>query len=385
MQDKVVWRCLNCLSNKALCTLKLIIAIKKLRTMTKKIIDSAIRCLLLLGFVFVCGCSKSKIYTTENLANITLKSTVAITMQDKDRQIYTLGSGAIIDNGVVVTNLHVIAGAPFGFIQLPNDPQKYNIEGYLAFDKENDIALIYVPSIQGKSFKLQTNLPKVGGKIYAAGNPHGLAGTFSEGNVSAIRVIENKNMIQITAPISPGSSGGPIVNSNAELLGIAVGCISDGQNLNFAIPASYIVTLLKIKSEPRKLDLLRENKSNSNSKDSMLTNGLIVRKIKWGIEFIDDGFGISEISIYNKLNVRVSNIKMIFILYDNGGIPIDYDTLTLLPDNEIGIEPGLAQIFRIAYKPPTYNYVAKSKYELKLVSHKGDSCVYRILDFTIIN
>jgi hypothetical protein len=76
------------------------------------------------------------------------------------------------------------------------------------------------------------------------GNPHGLEGTFSAGIVSSIRRVDDDALLQITAPISPGSSGGPIVNSKGEVVGIAVASLVEGQNLNFAIASKRLGGLL---------------------------------------------------------------------------------------------------------------------------------------------
>jgi len=77
------------------------------------------------------------------------------------------------------------------------------------------------------------------------GNPKGLEGTFSVGNVRAIREIKGQQMVQITAPISPGSSGGPVVDAYGRAVGISTAQLEQGQNLNFAVPASHLVALMK--------------------------------------------------------------------------------------------------------------------------------------------
>jgi hypothetical protein len=84
----------------------------------------------------------------------------------------------------------------------------------------------------------------VADKVYAIGNPRGLEGTFSEGLVSSIRRGDGAAMLQITAPISQGSSGGPVFDDRGRVVGVAVGMLEAGQNLNFAIPADYLEALL---------------------------------------------------------------------------------------------------------------------------------------------
>jgi len=88
----------------------------------------------------------------------------------------------------------------------------------------------------------KNNRDAVGDVVYVAGNPEGFEGTFSQGIVSALRGSE---YFQITAPISHGSSGGPVLNNRGEVIGVAAGIFSQGQNLNFAIPVSKLAPMLK--------------------------------------------------------------------------------------------------------------------------------------------
>ena len=165
-----------------------------------------------------------------------MASTVSLVMEDNFKQPLSLGSGFIIDNGKVITNLHVIEDAKYGYVTISGESKKHKIEGYLVVDKTNDLALLSVPTLVGAPIEINGNNPEIGEKIYAIGNPKGLSGTISEGIISGIRTFDNEELIQITAPISPGSSGGPVINNNGELIGVSVGTLESGQNLNFAIP-----------------------------------------------------------------------------------------------------------------------------------------------------
>lgn len=95
---------------------------------------------------------------------------------------------------------------------------------------------------------------QIGDVVYAVGNPLGFEGTFSQGIISAIRELESRQIIQITAPISPGSSGGPILNNKGQVIGMLVSTIEGGQNINFAIPSKDIKELLHQKRVPMTLD-----------------------------------------------------------------------------------------------------------------------------------
>jgi hypothetical protein len=83
----------------------------------------------------------------------------------------------------------------------------------------------------------------VGDKVVAIGNPRGLEGSVSEGIVSAIRGSEDLKILQITAPISPGSSGGPLFSADGKVVGVTTATLRDSQSLNFAVPASLLSTL----------------------------------------------------------------------------------------------------------------------------------------------
>mgnify|MGYP001587564364 FL=1 len=162
------------------------------------------------------------------------------------------GSGFILaEDGVVVTNLHVIKNAAALQVKTYDDRILTPI-GVLHIDEDNDIALIKIKVKENSEvFKVKVDEPeklKVGEKIYAIGNPHGLESTFSEGIVSGIREIKSGvKLIQVTAPISPGSSGGPVINRKGKVIGITTFLAEGGQNLNFAYPINVIKAEINVK------------------------------------------------------------------------------------------------------------------------------------------
>lgn len=163
------------------------------------------------------------------------------------------GSGFIIDHdGHVLTNYHVIADARQVEVTLHNR-KKYRAT-IVGTDRSHDLAVIQIkvpelsPMVLGDSKNLQ-----VGQKVYAIGNPFGLAGTLTSGIVSSIRSVQEPNginideAIQTDAAINPGNSGGPLLNSHGEVIGINTMIASSvGQNagIGFAIPINTAKAVL---------------------------------------------------------------------------------------------------------------------------------------------
>ena len=198
----------------------------------------------------------------ENLPSLIKRikpSTVIIFAYDDKGEFLKLGSGFFISqNGDVITNYHVIQGASSAEIKT-SDEKTYPITYIVAGDEQNDIIRLSVniPSQYVYPLSLSKTIPEVGERIIVYGSPLGLENTVSDGIVSAIRDIPDYGrIIQITAPISPGSSGSPVLNMQGEVIGVASFQIVEGQNLNFAIPSEKISSL--ILTEENKISISEE-------------------------------------------------------------------------------------------------------------------------------
>lgn len=116
-----------------------------------------------------------------------------------------------------------------------SDGVRYAATHVSGIDLGRDICQLSVPGLRMQGLPLAgSGSVAVGDAVLVAGNPKGLEATFSRGIVSAIR--SNPDVIQIDAPISAGSSGGPVVNESGEVIGVATSSLTQGQNLNFAAP-----------------------------------------------------------------------------------------------------------------------------------------------------
>ncbi len=168
------------------------------------------------------------------------------------------GSGVILnEKGWVVTNFHIFEGCEKLQIVHKGDTIKYN--DIIGVDIERDLLIIKID--QGNFPEIKTNgNVKVGEKVYAIGSPLGLENTISEGIVSGTRSELGKtkqSFIQITASLSPGSSGGAVLNGAGELVGISSMGLRDGNNLNFAIPINEIYKIkLDSYNDRKKLEAL---------------------------------------------------------------------------------------------------------------------------------
>lgn len=156
-------------------------------------------------------------------------------------EVIALGSGFVISEGRVVTNAHVCnAGEVYvevGPAKIPAQPE--------AKDVVNDLCILKVGAELGsKPLSLAAADPSPGDTIYVLGNPEGLSRTISSGLVSAVRTLDGKPAIQISAAISHGSSGSPVLNSEGEVVGVVSSMLSEGQNLNFAVPVRLLNELL---------------------------------------------------------------------------------------------------------------------------------------------
>lgn len=177
-------------------------------------------------------------FTTRELVGRIRKSLVLISTQDREGQEVAEASGFFIAPQLVATNLHVLKWASQGYVKSAADGKRYRIAEVIAFNLNHDVCVLQVPDAVGIPLPEASGPVAIGDDILVAGNPEGLEATFSTGIVSGIRT--EAGLFQIDAPISHGSSGGPVVNRHGEAVGLAVSSLIGGQNLNFAVPIQFL-------------------------------------------------------------------------------------------------------------------------------------------------
>lgn len=262
--------------------------------------------------------------TAQEIAKSAFRSTVLLVMEDANGHPLSLGSGFFVRDGEIASNLHVVEGAARGYAKLVGEKTKYNIEGITAVDAERDLVVLKISIHQTYRLSLgNSDTVQVGEPVYAVGNPQGLEGTFSQGIVSSIREVGTDKLLQITAPISPGSSGGPVLNAKGEVIGVSVATFRGGQNLNFAIPAAYLKQLLTKSGSANPLAQEKPTKPRRSILADLggkSTEGVV------GENFTYDGgwpTGQYSFSLVNKLREPVRDVYCLVVFYDVHGNPID--------------------------------------------------------------
>ena len=203
-------------------------------------------CYVSLVLFLFCQIVAASTLTPQEIAKKALDSTVLLVMEGTNGQPLGVGSGFFVQSNQIATNFHVIEGAARGTAKRVGQETVFSIEGFTAIDEDRDLAIVQVSDAQVQSLPLaDSNAVAVGDTVYVVGNPKGfLEGTFSHGLISAIRQLDVQKLFQLTAPISSGNSGGPVLNDKSEVIGVAVAQVKDGQNLNFAVPSNYLRSLI---------------------------------------------------------------------------------------------------------------------------------------------
>lgn len=323
------------------------------------------------------------ILTPIQIAEYAFPSVVLLSMVDEYGQPSSLASGFFVTENLVITNYHVIVDTNGGYGKVIGKDQKFDIEGIVGVDPLHDLALLKLKDAKEIPLEIQESMSiKIGQKIFALGNPMGLEGTFSEGIVSGIRELDTDSIIQITAPISPGSSGGPIIDSTGEVVGVAVATYSGGQNLNFAIPTKYITDLLQEQG-----DLISFNDIKSKEKSLLerlggdsIEGGVIGESFLWDDEY--EFSGSYTFTIRNKLKSSISDVYILVIFNDNNNLPLD---INIVHYEDI-IPPGLAKRVHSSTDSSVKKLITKPSiddpYFLSLEPYT--KIEYRILNFEIL-
>jgi S1-C subfamily serine protease len=252
-----------------------------------------------------------------------------IAFDDQNRPLKSGTGFFITSDGVAVTNFHVIQGAR-SVAAMTNDGAFFAFEGVLCAPPGVDLALLKFSVHDAPWLKLgRSDTAAEGQRVLVIGNPSGLQGTVSDGLIASFR--QNHSLIQITAPISPGSSGSPVLDENGLVVGVATLQRVDGQNLNFAIAVESVnealnsliaqqrsqqqarqfpiasvssaprAELVREESKPNLNEFVREFVTSGNFDDPAVESSFYAEEV----DYFDDGrvnkgFVVNDIQTYNQ-------------------------------------------------------------------------------------
>ena len=190
----------------------------------------------------------------------------------RDRSEGMQGSGVVVGKSWVVTNCHVVlkkrGNTPHATLTVRYQGRDFPAE-YLTGDTAFDTCLLRVPGLHAPSATV-ANLGslRVGQRVYAIGAPSGLDLTLTDGLISSIRPLGTDRVLQTSAPISPGSSGGGLFDDDGKLIGITSFGIGIGQALNFAYIADHILSLVRVADAMNRDDLAVSSAASANASEN---------------------------------------------------------------------------------------------------------------------
>lgn len=179
---------------------------------------------------------------SEEIYQETIQSIATLIVEKTDGSLGIGNAFMGVKDGLAVTAWHVVKDAKRVQAKFSNG-EEFEVSGLVDKDEKRDVAIIKIKVFGRPSLATNPADPPIGSKSYIIGAPKGLEFAISEGLVSQIQTIDGIKYYQFSCPASPGSSGGPLVNAKGEVIGVVSWQVSEGQNLNFAIPISYVLGL----------------------------------------------------------------------------------------------------------------------------------------------
>jgi hypothetical protein len=310
-------------------------------------------------------------------------SVVLVLVDDAGHQSTAQGSGFFVAPGMVVTNRHLVEGAAFVSVKTVKEDSVHSVTGVLAEDLDRDLVLLGVPGIAAPILPLgHSREVLIGDTILVVGNPLGVEGTFAQGIVNGVRWIGGAKLMQITAVLTPGLSGGPVVDTEGRVVGVSVGLREGDNYLGFALPAEYLTELMGKSGLPRPYPA---------PADSPLV-GLqrMFQSLREGVEVSLESYARSgfNFSLKNLTTEPIGSVKFRVILYtrDTDEV-IDFVDMVYGrsafggQDPEAVIPPGLAKRVSVTFRTQTWNLFTDYA--------SGSGFTYgrheiRILDWTVV-
>lgn len=266
-----------------------------------------------------------------------LRTVATLVALDNNKQPLALGTGFFLDTaGSLVTAAHVVEGAAEVLVRWKG--KSGTALEILRFDPKLDLIILRTSFSNTPAIVLgDSELITVGEGVVVLSNPQGFEGTVSQGILSGIRSLDNVKYLQITAAVSPGSSGGPVFNLGGRVIGVANATLASGQNLNFALPSNLIKNLPSSSHAFKQIAISRQKPEGIESERNLVHPSHVKPEVAAG-----DLFGVA-FSVQNKTNDLIGGFKLLLVFYDSKREPMSYRFV----EAKETIPPGLAKQFRV--------------------------------------
>lgn len=257
---------------------------------------------------------------------------------DNSKQPLALGTGFFLDTaGSLVTAAHVVEGAAEVLVRWKG--KSGTALDILRFDPKFDLIILRTSFSNTPAVVLgDSELITVGEGVVVLSNPQGLEGTVSQGILSGIRSLDNVKYLQITAAVSPGSSGGPVFDLGGRVIGVANATLASGQNLNFALPSNLIKSLPSSSHAFKQIAVSRQKPEGIESERNLVRPSHVKPEVAG-----EDLFGVA-FSVQNKTNDLIGGFKLLLVFYDSKREPMSYRFV----EAKETIPPGLAKQFQVS-------------------------------------
>jgi hypothetical protein len=317
------------------------------------------------------GVAHGQVSVAAQIARENLPAVATLIAVDEQDQTLALGSGFFISrDGVLVTNAHVISGAARVFVRWRG--QRGSAVRILNFARKYDLVTLQTSFAATPFVSLaDSETVAVGQDVVVLGSPQGLEGTVSTGIVGGLRTLGSVKFLQITAPISPGSSGGPVFNAQGRVIGIATATSARGQNLNFALPVNLLREVppaaIAFSAAKPSLPDLREI---DRLRDMVYFNNIIE---EFGVFTEGSTLASLTASLQNRTSDTIADVRILVVVKNSRGDVLDFHMRDL---KGTVVPPGLAKQVSIPILTKgfrTWNSgadYARGSYEIRLLDFR---------------
>jgi hypothetical protein len=295
------------------------------------------------------------------IAKDSLGSVATLIALDSNKQPLALGTGFFLDAaGSLVTAAHVVEGAAEVVVRWKG--KNGTASEILRFDPKFDLIILKTSFSSTPAVVLgDSELVTIGEGVVVLSNPQGLEGTVSQGILSGVRNLDGVKYLQITAAVSPGSSGGPVFNLSGRVIGVANATLASGQSLNFALPSNLIKSLPSSPYAFKQIAVNRQKPAGIES-GTNLVHASHVKPEFAGNDLFDVAF-----SVQNKTNDLIGAFKLLLVFYDNYREPLSYRFL----ETKETIPPGLAKQFQVEARIRGFGrQEADRRIEIRILDYK---------------